>query len=272
MAAPASYDTVLETVKSLEAADQRRLLQDLLKHLLGKTPRKGGGAKVAAAGGAGGGGSWWTAATKRASTIVAPLRDAENVKLSAAGKKKLPGTVAVVVLSKLKADGKVTKEGAFPTDEELQEAFAAYVEDYEPEDAKSAASAGSKATGGSKGPKFSDLSPEEQKARRSEAAKKAAAQRKANKAAKEAGSDGEDEDGAPAAKSNAAGPGGPAPAAAAADEEPTFKKRTIGKKEYLVMEIGPLTHVCDLEQNWVGVLKGTKIVKDGFSSPFEGDD
>ena len=269
MAAPAPYDTALEMVKSLEAADQRRLLQDLLKHLLGKTPRKGVAAKDGAAAGPGGGGSWWTAATKKASTALAPLRDAKNEELAAAGKKKLPGTVAVVILSKLKEAGKVTKEGAFPTDEELQEAFEAYVEDFEPEDAKSAASAGSKASGASKGPKFSDLSPEEQKARRSEAAKKAAAQRKANKAAKEAGSDGED--GAPAAKSSAAGPGGPA-AAAAAEEEPTFKKRTIGKKEYLVMEIGPLTHVCDLEQNWVGVLKGTKIVKDGFSSPFEGDD
>jgi hypothetical protein len=251
---------------------QDRLLQDLLKHLLGKTPRKGAAAKDGAAAGPGGGGSWWTTATKKASTALAPLRDAKNEELAAAGKKKLPGTVAVVVLSKLKAEGKVTKEGSFPTDKELQEAFAAYVEDYEPEDAKSTASAGSKATGGSKGLKFSDLSPEEQKARRSEAAKKAAAQRKANKAAKEAGSDGEDGAPAPAAKSSAAGPGGPAPAAAAADEEPTFKKRTIGKKEYLVMDIGPLTHVCDLEQNWVGVLKGTKIVKDGFESPFEGDD
>jgi hypothetical protein len=269
MAAPASYDTVLETVKSLEAADQRRLLQDLLKHLLGKTPRKGGAAKGGAAGGAGGGGSWWTAATKKASAVLAPLRDAKNAELAAAGKKKLPGTVAGVSLSTLKAEGKVTKEGAFPSDEELQEAFEAYVEDFEPEDAKSAASAGSKASGASKGLKFSELSPEDQKARRSEAAKKAAAQRKANKVAKEAGSDGEDGAPAPAAKSSAAGPGGPAPAA---DEEPTFKKRTIGKKEYLVMEIGPLTHVCDLVQNWVGVLKGTKIVKDGFESPFEGDD
>jgi hypothetical protein len=266
MAAPAPYDTALETVKSLEAADQRRLLQDLLKHLLGKTPRKGAAAKGGAAGGAGGGGSWWTAATKKASTVLAPLREAKNAELSAAGKKKLPGTVAVVVLSKLKADGKVTKEGAFPTQLELQEGFSAYVEDYEPEDAKSTASAGSKASGASKGPKFSDLSPEEQKARRSEAAKKAAAQRKANKAAKEAagaaGSDSEGEDGAPAA----------AAAGAAAAEEPTFQKRKIGKKEYLVMEIGPLTHVCDLEENWIGVLKGTKIVKEGYSSPFEGDD
>ena len=257
---------------ALDGSDQRRLLQDLLKHLLGKTPRKGA-AKGGAAGGPGGGGSWWTAATKRASSIVAPLRDAENIKLSAAGKKKLPGTVAVVILSKLKEAGKVTKgseasPGLFPTDDELKDAFEAYMEDYEPEDAaKSTASKGSKA---SSGPKFSELSPEEQKARRSEAAKKAAAARKANKAAKDADSSDEAAPApAPAGKSNAVGGAGPA---SAVDEEPTFKERMIAKRKCLVMEIGGLTHVCDMEQNWLGVLKGTKVVKTGFSSPFEGDD
>jgi hypothetical protein len=266
-----TYDTALEMVKSLEAADQRRLLQDLLKHLLGKAPRKGA-AKGGAAGGPGGGGSWWTAATKKASAVLAPLRDAKNAELAAAGKKKLPGTVAVVILSKLKEAGKVTKEGAFPTDDELTEGFEAYVEDYEPEDAaKSTASKSSKASSDSKvsKSKFSELSPEEQKARRSEAAKKAAAARKANKAAKEAEADSSDEAApAPAGKSTAVGGAGPAVAA----EEPTFKERMIGKRKCLVMHIGSLTHVCDMEQNWLGVLKGTKVVKEGFSSPFEGDD
>jgi len=270
MAAAMTYDAALEMVKSLDSSDQKRMVQDLLKHLLGKTPRKGGSAKSGAAGGTGGSGSWWTVATKKASAVLAPLREAENAKLSAAGKKKLPGTIATTLLSKLKEAGKVTKEGSFPSDEELQEAFASYIEDYEPEDAKSTASKGSKA---SSGPKFSELSPEEQKARRSEAAKKAAASRKANKAAKEAAGsadEDEDEDEAPAAKSNAVG-GGPADAAEA-EEETTFKERTIGKRKCLVMEIGSLTHVCDMEQNWLGVLKGTKIVKEGYSSPFEGDD
>ena len=276
MATAMTYDTALEMVKSLEAADQRRLLQDLLKYLLGKTPRKGAANGGAAAGGPGGGGSWWTAATKKASAFLAPLREAKNAELAAAGKKKLPGTVAVVVLSKLKEAGKVTKgseasPGLFPSDEELQEGFEAYLADYKPEDAKSTASKSSIVISGeskASKPKFSDLSPEEQKARRSEAAKKAAAQRKANKAA--AGATGSDDDGtpAPAPKSNAVGGAGPAAAA----EEPTFQKRKIGKKDYLVMDIGSLTHVCDLEENWLGVLKGTKIVKEGYESPFEGDD
>jgi hypothetical protein len=276
MAARTLYDTALESVMALDGSDQRRLLQDLLKHLLGKTPRKGGAAKGGAAGGTGGGGSWWTAATKKASAVLAPLRDAENLKLSAAGKKKLPGTVAVVILSKLKEAGKVTKgseasPALFPSDEELQEAFASYMEDYEPEDAKSTASKGSKT---SSGPKFSELSPEEQKARRSEAAKKAAAARKANKAAKEAFATGDDEPlGATPAMMAAIAAASVGPAdAAEAEEEPAFKERTIGKKKCLVMEIGTLTHVCDMEQNWLGVLKGTKIVKEGYSSPFEGDD
>ena len=262
MAAPASLESALESVLALDGSDQRQLLQNLLKHLLGKAPRKGGAAKRAAAGGAGGGGSWWTAATKRASTVVAPLRDAENAKLSAAGKKKLPGTVAVVVLSKLKEAGKVTKEGGFPSDEELHAAFATYLDSHEPEDAKSVASKGSKGSAASKGPKFSELSPEEQKARRSAAAKAAAATRKAKKAE--------------AAGGGGAAAGGAKPAAAESDDEedekPVYEKRKIGKSEYLVLERGGLTHVLDLDETWLGVLVGKKIVKEGYESPFAEDD
>lgn len=187
MASASIYETVLTSTMELEAPDQHRLLQDLLKHLLGKPKRA---KKISAEGEEARAGSWWTEATKRASAIMKELREAENERLVAKGKKKLPGTCTASVLKTMKDAGKLSKE-LFPTDADIRKAFAKWVKDSHEEEDASEASAGTKGTGKSK---FAELSPEEQKAKRSEAAKKAAATRAANKAAAAGEAPGDDDE------------------------------------------------------------------------------
>ena len=252
----ASYDDMFSLIKmNLEAPEQRRILENLLKHLLGKPPK----ARKAGAGEGASTGSWWTEATKWASEILKPLREAENERLTAEGMKKLPGTCSASVLSALKTAGKLSKE-ARPSSEELAEAFHAWVRTNHKAEAASAASAGTKGTSKTK---FSDLSPEEQKAKRSEAAKKAAATRAANKA-KAAG-------GAPAEASDSEDEEAPA---VAAEAGPVLKPLKVGLKTYKSFVHEDVTHIYsnDDAETWMGVLQGKKIVKDGFENPFEEED
>jgi hypothetical protein len=251
----ASYESIFESIKALEAPEQRRLLDDLLKHLLGKPPKshKAGASEGASTG------SWWTEATKWASEILKPLREAENERLTAEGMKKLPGTCSASILSALKTAGKLSKE-ARPSEKELEEAFHAWVRTNHKAETASAASAGTKGTTKTK---FSDLSPEEQKAKRSEAAKKAAATRAANKAKAAGGapaeaSDSEDEEEAP-----------PAPA-----EGPVLKPLKVGLKTYKSFVHEDITHLFsnDDAETWMGTLQGKKVVKEGYENPFEEDD
>jgi hypothetical protein len=161
-------------------------IQAKLKLLLGKPKRT----RKSAEGEEAKSGSWWTEATKRASAVLKELREAENERLVAKSKKKLPGTCTASVLKSMKDAGKLSKE-LVPTDADLRKAFGTWVKESFVEEDASEASAGTKGTTKSK---FSELSPEEQKAKRSEAAKKAAATRAANKAKAAGGAPADDDE------------------------------------------------------------------------------
>jgi len=182
MASVSAFSTVWADVEALEPKDQRRILEDLMKLLLGKPVKTVKAKAVSTSSDGESTGSWWTDATKRASIVFKPLREEVNEVRVEAGMKKIPGTATASILKTLKDTGKLSKE-VFPSEDELKGAFHAWVS-ISPEESASATSGGSKV---SKGTKFSELSPEEQKARRSESAKKAAATRAANKAAKAVG-------------------------------------------------------------------------------------